>query len=129
VEAEFRPDVAVPRPRPLTPQNQAAPPPAARPAAPRPAPRPAPAARPAAPSGYMVQLGAYDTRESALAAQRRLQARHPALLGDRQFVVLAAQVHGRTIHRLRVVGFTTARDASGFCNNAKSDGLDCFVSR
>jgi hypothetical protein len=77
----------------------------------------------------MVQFGAYDSRESALAAERRLRSRHRSLFEDRQFVVLAAQVNGRTVHRLRVTGFASGNEANGFCNNAKSDGLDCFVAR
>ena len=74
-------------------------------------------------------MGAYDSRESALAGERRLRARHKSLFEGRSFVVLAAQVGGQTKYRLRVTGFETGGDANGFCRNAKSDGLDCFVAR
>ena len=130
-EVRFNPAVEVPRPRPVQPQG------AARENRPAAQPRPAAPARPAAAprpqpqtaTGWMVQFGAYDTREGALAAERRLRARHSRLFEGRQFVVLTAQVNGRTTHRLRVTGFASGPDANGFCNNAKSDGLDCFVAR
>jgi len=81
-------------------------------------------------TGYMVQVGSYSTREAALVGQKNLQARHPSLFAGRPFVVLAAVLpNGTTTYRLRVTGFVNAADASGFCNNAKSDGVDCYVAK
>jgi len=128
-EATFNPRVEVPRPRPVSQQGAARP--AVPAAAPRPAPTPARAAapRPQTATGWMAQVGSYNTRESALAGERRLRAQHRRLFEDRQFVVLTAQVSGRTVHRLRVTGFASGNDAEGFCRNARSDGLDCFATR
>ncbi|MCL2538620.1 MAG: SPOR domain-containing protein [Alphaproteobacteria bacterium] len=124
--ATFNPAAApveAPRPRPATTAAAPAPKPVAK----------TPVARPAASAvsgGWSVQVGSYGTRDSALAAQRRLQANHKALFEDRSFVVLAAVLpNGKTTHRLRVVGFKDGSDANGFCRNAKSDGLDCFVTK
>ena len=117
------PRVEPPRPRPVNRTEPAAQP---RPAAPRPAaPPPSAAVR-----GWSVQVGAYNTRAAAQAGQRQLEARHRRLFEDRTLVILAATApDGSTIYRLRVTGFPNSSEANGFCRNAKSDGLDCFVAR
>lgn len=75
-----------------------------------------------------VQFGSYSTRALAQAAERKMRASHSSLFSDKQFVILAAQVKGQTIYRLRVP-FYSSNDANGFCRNAKSDGLDCYVTK
>ncbi|MBR2012374.1 MAG: SPOR domain-containing protein [Alphaproteobacteria bacterium] len=103
---------------------------------PKPKPQPKPAAKPvvkkqaAAPAGaWYVQFGSYSTRALAENAQRQMRTAHPSLFQGQQFVILAAQLkNGTTTYRLRVA-FKTANDANGFCRNAKSDGLDCYVAK
>lgn len=75
-----------------------------------------------------VQFGSYSTRALAQAAEQKIRAGHPSLFSGKQFVILAAEVNGKTIYRLRVP-FHTASEANGFCRNAKSDGLDCYVAK
>ena len=113
----------------------------------KPAPAPKPAAKPqqpkkitapvnkpkttatAAPAGSIyVQFGSYSTRELAQAAEHKIRAAHQNLFTGKQFVILAAEVKGKTTYRLRVA-FNSANDANGFCRNAKSDGLDCYVTK
>ncbi|MBE6459596.1 MAG: SPOR domain-containing protein [Alphaproteobacteria bacterium] len=78
---------------------------------------------------WYVQLGSYSTRALAENAQRQMRAAHASLFQGQQFVILAAQLkNGTTTYRLRV-GFKTAAEANGFCRNAKSDGLDCYVAK
>lgn len=85
-------------------------------------------AQPAAGSWY-VQFGSYSSRALAESAQRQMQNAHKGLFAGKQFVILAAQLKdGKTTYRLRVA-FKNANDANGFCRNAKSDGLDCYVAR
>lgn len=80
-------------------------------------------------SSWYVQFGSYSTRALAESAQRKIANQHKSLFADKQFVILAAQLkNGSTTYRLRV-GFTNAKDANGFCRNAKSDGLDCYVAK
>ena len=96
----------------------------------KPQPKPAakPVAKPATYSWY-VQFGSYSTRALAENAQRQISNAHRSLFDGKQFVILAAQLkNGTTTYRLRV-GFNTANDANGFCRNAKSDGLDCYVAK
>lgn len=85
-------------------------------------------AKPVAGAWY-VQFGSYSTRALAESAQRQIQNAHKSLFDGQQFVILAAQLKdGKTTYRLRVA-FKTAADANGFCRNAKSDGLDCYVAK
>lgn len=79
--------------------------------------------------GWYVQFGSYSTREAAAAAEKKIRAGHASLFQGKQFVVLAAVLpNGQTTYRLRVA-FASSNDANGFCRNAKSDGLDCYVAR
>lgn len=102
-------------------------------------PQPKPAAKPvqktaqntaAIPSGkWFVQFGSYGTRAAAETAGNKMRAAHKSLFDGKQFVILAAQLpNGNTTYRLRV-SFATSNDANGFCRNAKSDGLDCYVAK
>lgn len=75
-----------------------------------------------------VQFGSYSTRALAQAAEQKLRSGHQNLFSGKQFVILAAEVNGKTTYRLRVP-FMNVNDANGFCRNAKSDGLDCYVAK
>lgn len=78
---------------------------------------------------WYVQFGSYATRDAANAAGKKMRAAHSSLFSGKQFVVLASQLKdGRTTYRLRVA-FNNSSDANGFCRNAKSDGLDCYVAK
>ena len=90
-----------------------------------------PASKPAATAtngSIYVQFGSYGTRAAAESAEKKLRSSHSNLFGGKQFVILAAQVNGQTKYRLRVA-FQNANEANGFCRNAKSDGLDCYVTK
>ena len=113
-------------------------------ATPKPIPAPAPKTvktptkpKPAAPKtttkvangGWYVQFGSYSTRSAAEASEKKIRAAHQSLFSGKQFVILAAVLpNGQTTYRLRVA-FANSNDANGFCRNAKSDGLDCYVAR
>lgn len=75
-----------------------------------------------------VQFGSYSTRALAQSAEQKMRAGHSNLFSGKQFVILAAQVNGKTTYRLRIA-FHSANEANGFCRNAKSDGLDCYVTK
>jgi hypothetical protein len=120
------PVVEAPKPRPV--QKPSTTTTASKPATPAKVAVQKPAAS-AVTSGWSVQFGSYNSRDAALAAQKRLQAGHPSLFAGRPFVVLAAEVNGKTMYRLRITGFTSGSEAGGFCSNAKSDGLDCFIAK
>ena len=97
------------------------------PTTPKPAPKPV--AQKVANGGWYVQFGSYGTRSAAEAAEKKMRAGHQSLFNGKQFVILAAVLpNGQTTYRLRIA-FATSNDANGFCRNAKSDGLDCYVAR
>ena len=75
-----------------------------------------------------VQFGSYSTRSAAQSAEQKIRSAHSNLFNGKQFVILAAQVNGKTTYRLRVA-FHNTNEANGFCRNAKSDGLDCYVTK
>ena len=114
--------------------------PAPKPVAqPKPVVKPKPVAKPAAKSvqksapiasgKWFVQFGSYATRAAAESAEHKMRSGHASLFSGKQFVILAAQLpNGKTTYRLRV-SFATSADANGFCQNAKSDGLDCYVAK
>ena len=80
-------------------------------------------------AAWYVQFGSYATRDAANAAGKKIRAAHSSLFAGKQFVVLASVLKdGRTTYRLRVA-FNNSSDANGFCRNAKSDGLDCYVAK
>ncbi len=80
-------------------------------------------------AAWYVQFGSYATRDAANAAGNKIRSAHSSLFAGKQFVVLASVLKdGRTTYRLRVA-FNNSNDANGFCRNAKSDGLDCYVAR
>ena len=148
-DVTFNPDRPVnvqpqqrPMPQPMPQQvRQPAPQPVAQPVVQQPKPQAAakPVSKPAqkpvqktatAPRGsWYVQFGSYGTRAAADSAERQMRAGHKSLFDGKQFVILAAQLpNGSTTYRLRVA-FSTSNDANGFCQNAKSDGLDCYVAK
>lgn len=118
-EVTFNPDKPAAKPA-IKPAAKAAAKPAAKPVS-------KPVATASSGSIY-VQFGSYGTRAAAQSAEQKLRASHSNLFGGKQFVILAAQVNGKTTYRLRIA-FQNATDANGFCRNAKSDGLDCYVTK
>ena len=109
--------------------DKPAPKPAAKPQAQKPAPVPAKKPVATATNGSIyVQFGSYSTRALAQDAEKKIRAAHQGLFAGKQFVILAAQVNGKTTYRLRIA-FNSGADANGFCRNAKSDGLDCYVTK
>ncbi len=126
-DVTFNPDKAAPAPKPA-PKPAAAPAPkkapAAKPAAKKPAPKPQ-----VARGSWYVQFGSYSTRELAEKAERQIRAGHQNLFAGKQFVILAAVLpNGTTTYRLRIA-FADSAAANGFCRNAKSDGVDCYVAK
>lgn len=83
-----------------------------------------------APKGsWYVQFGSYSTRALAENAQKQIRSGHQSLFAGKQFVILAAVLpDGKTTYRLRIA-FSSSGEANGFCRNAKSDGLDCYVAK
>jgi len=111
------PEQPVTRPAPQPAQQQA------RPQAPAPQPRPAPAP-PAAPAagGVTIQLGAFSSQAGATRAWTGLAGRF-RYLAPLSHSVVAAQVGGRAVYRLRASG----AGAADVCRRLRVAGEDCSV--
>lgn len=128
---EFNPDAAVaPAPKPAAapaPKKATAPKPVAKKPAPKPVEKKTQTVA-AANGSWYVQLGSYSTRALAENAGNQMAKKHPSLFAGHQFTVLAATTNIGAVYRLRVP-FATSAEANGFCRNAKSDGMDCYVTK
>jgi hypothetical protein len=83
---------------------------------------------PAATSGGVgVQVGAYQSRESAEAGWAQLSSRHPALQGANHRVI-EGTVDSGTIYRLQAVAANGAA-ADAMCRAIRNAGGDCQVKR
>jgi Flp pilus assembly protein TadD len=78
------------------------------------------------PSGWAVQLGAYDSLGIAKEKWGVLK-RRSAMLGNYPASSHAAVVSGRTFYRLTVNGLATRADASKLCGELKAKGQTCFI--
>jgi len=63
----------------------------------------------------LIQLGAFGSREIALDMWQTLQNRNTDLLGGRSYFIQPVESGGKTLFRLRVLGFETTADARSMC--------------
>lgn len=78
------------------------------------------------PTGWAVQLGAYDSLGIAKEKWGGLKKRN-AMLAVFPASSHAATVKGRTFYRLTVNGLATRADATSLCNELKAQGQTCFI--
>ncbi|WP_432769287.1 MAG: SPOR domain-containing protein [Sphingopyxis sp.] len=78
------------------------------------------------PSGWAVQLGAYDSLGIAKEKWSLLKKRNGMLAGF-PASSHAATVKGRAFHRLTVNGLASRDDAQSLCRQLKAQGQVCFV--
>lgn len=81
---------------------------------------------PVATSGWVVQLGAYESLPIARGAWANLSRRH-ASLSAHDGVTSSASVGGRTVFRLSATGFANRNAANGVCASVRRAGGNCFV--
>ncbi|GAO78005.1 MULTISPECIES: SPOR domain-containing protein [unclassified Sphingopyxis] len=78
------------------------------------------------PTGWAVQLGAYDSLGIAREKWGTLKKRN-GVLANFPASSHAATVNGRNFYRLTVNGLATRADATSLCNQLKAQGQTCFV--
>jgi cell division protein FtsN len=78
------------------------------------------------PTGWAVQLGAYDSLGIAKEKWGVLKKKS-AMLGNYPASSHAATVNGRNFYRLTVNGLATRADASKLCGELKAKGQTCFI--
>jgi len=90
-------------------------------------PKPGQTPAPAAAGGIGVQVGAYNSKETAEAGWQKLLSRTDKLAGVGHRVVEGKADMG-TVYRLQAVAGDAA-GASALCRALKGDGIDCQVKR
>ena len=78
------------------------------------------------PTGWAVQLGAYDSLGIAKEKWGGLKKRN-GMLANFPASSHAATVKGRTYYRLTVNGLATRADANNLCRELKAQGQTCFI--
>lgn len=78
------------------------------------------------PGTRLVQLGAYDSPETARSEWDRISASFSSYMGDKQRVIQEAKSGGRTFYRLRVAGFDGLSDARRFCSVLLAEKAACI---
>lgn len=78
------------------------------------------------PTGWAVQLGAYDSLAIAKEKWGGLKKRN-GTLANFPASSHAATVKGRTFYRLTVNGLATRADANSLCSELKAHGQTCFI--
>lgn len=92
-----------------------------------PAPAPAAALTSDLPAGTnLVQLGAFDSPEIAASEWDRLQGLFGEFLGGRERVIQETQSNGRTLYRLRAMGFEDRAAARILCAALTAEGAACI---
>ena len=81
---------------------------------------------PVATTGWVVQLGAYESQAIARGAWTNLSRRH-ASLSAHDGVTSSASVGGHTVFRLSATGFANRNAANGLCARVRLAGGNCFV--
>ena len=75
---------------------------------------------------HVVQIGAYNSDESAHRAWQHFQSRNPALAGHPSLVT-KVNVRGHDFWRLQAAGFGGQASASSACGTLRAHGGACFV--
>lgn len=78
------------------------------------------------PGTRLVQLGAFDDRETARAEWDRLDQRFGAIFDDKGRVIQSAESGGRTFYRLRAAGFDAEAEARRFCAVLLAEQAACI---
>lgn len=78
------------------------------------------------PSGWQVQLAAVSSRQSAENEWRRLKGRHP-VLANQKYAIIEADVKGKKLYRLRVVGMGSRDAADKLCADLQAQNVSCLV--
>ncbi|APX88487.1 hypothetical protein BV394_01045 [Brevirhabdus pacifica] len=78
------------------------------------------------PGTRLVQLGAYDSVETARVEWDRISARFATYMDGRQRVIQKTESGGRTFYRLRVAGFDGVSDSRRFCSVLLAENAACI---
>jgi D-alanyl-D-alanine carboxypeptidase len=80
-------------------------------------------------TGWVIQLGATDDKDKALAILETARSRFGKLLGKASPFTEKVTVDGNTLYRARFSGFAESDDAARACKQLKKSGVKCFAAR
>jgi len=84
----------------------------------------------ATPAGAYVQVSAQKSEAEAQSSYRAMQQKYPGMLGSREASIRRADLGQAGIwYRSQIGPFTTAEQATAFCDNLKAAGGQCMVHR
>jgi predicted metalloprotease len=84
----------------------------------------------ATPAGTYVQVSAQKSEAEAQSSYRAMQQKYPGMLGSREASIRRADLGQAGIwYRAQIGPFTTAEQATAFCDNLKAAGGQCMVHR
>jgi Flp pilus assembly protein TadD len=75
---------------------------------------------------HLVQLGAFNSAESAKRAWQHFLSRNPRLAGHPNLIT-KVNVHGRDFWRVQAAGFAGQAAASSLCGTLRAQGAGCLV--
>ncbi len=75
---------------------------------------------------FMVQLGAFDDRKTAIDEWNSIVGRQGDLIGGRKRYIQVAKSGGRSFYRLRMVGFSSLGDSRRLCSALLARGTPCI---
>lgn len=79
------------------------------------------------PSGWVVQVGASDSRNGALSLLERARKKAPGIVGKRKTYTETVEKGGATLHRARFWGFSSKNEARSACKALKRKRIKCLA--
>ena len=77
---------------------------------------------------YAVQFGASPAEAEANALSGRLKTQLADLLGNHSIAVIKADINGKTVFRVRALGYSRD-EAAAACATAAASGAKCFIAK
>lgn len=79
------------------------------------------------PKGWIIQIGAADSKKGAIDLLKNAQAKLPKTLGGKRLYTETVAKGNTTLHRARFVGFFGKRDARNACKILKKNRIACLA--
>ncbi len=80
-----------------------------------------------APKGWVVQIGAADSKNGALGLLKKAQAKFPQTLGSKNLYTETVAKGTAVLHRARFVGFSNKTEANRACRILKKQRVACLA--
>ncbi|MEO0327936.1 MAG: D-alanyl-D-alanine carboxypeptidase [Pseudomonadota bacterium] len=82
---------------------------------------------PLKPEGWVIQIAATDSKQTAVGMLKKAQARAPSILGAKSIYTEQVNKGGAVLHRARFAGFNGKADARKACSRLKKLKIACYA--